>query len=183
MLVQAAGGNADILRQISESTPPSSDDVCLGLRHRLAAISWLAINQMVSYRYLLNDLRPTLFRLIQLPPEESAARQRPKRLWRAEEFNNLALVRRRTTVRIGEIVTLEDHGNAPVSRHSCRTMPAEGGIVEVRHFIVRDRKSQVTVLWQDGTKETKPAKELVPHLNPDEYECWWVPRLDNQSSD
>ena len=46
--MQAAGGNADILKDISEFAPPSPADVCLGLRHRLAAISWLAINQTVN---------------------------------------------------------------------------------------------------------------------------------------
>lgn len=150
VLVQAAGGNVEILKKISEFSPPSPDDVCLGLRHRLAAISWLAINQT-------------------LLPEESTTRQRPKRLWRAEEFDDLTLVRRRTTVRIGEIITLNNHGNAPVSRHPNKITR---DVIEVRHFVVRDRQTHVTVLWQDGTKETKLARDLVPHLHPDEYECW-----------
>jgi len=79
------------------------------------------------------------------------------------------------------MVTLRNHGDAPVSRHLNQI--TEGDVIEVRHFIVRDRQTQVTVLWQDGTKETKPATELVPHLNPDEYECWWVIHLDNRSLD
>lgn len=70
------------------------------------------------------------------------------------------------------MITLRDHGNAPVSRHFNKIN--EGDAIEVRHFIVRDRQTQVTVLWQDGAKETKPARELVPHLHPDEYECWSV---------
>lgn len=70
------------------------------------------------------------------------------------------------------MITLKDHGNAPVSRHSNKTN--EGDAIEVRHFIVRDRQTRVTVLWQDGTKETKPSREFVPHLHPDEYECWSV---------
>ena len=49
--MQAAGGNEPVLKEISEFAPPSSDDICLGLRHRLAAISWLAINQTVSSRF------------------------------------------------------------------------------------------------------------------------------------
>jgi len=77
------------------------------------------------------------------------------------------------------MVTLKNHGDAPVSRHVNQI--TEGDVIEVRHFIVRDRQTQVTVLWQDGTKETKPARELVPHLHPDEYECWWVIHLDDQS--
>ena len=79
------------------------------------------------------------------------------------------------------MITLRDHDNAPVSRHLNRI--TEGDVVEVRHFIVRDRQTWVTVLWQDGTKETKLAKELVPHLHPDEYECWWVIHLGDQSFD
>lgn len=78
------------------------------------------------------------------------------------------------------MITLKDHGNAPVSCHHNKI--TEGDVIEVRHLIVRDRKTQVTVLWQDGEKETKPARELVPHLHPDEYECWWVIHLDYQSS-
>lgn len=68
------------------------------------------------------------------------------------------------------MVTIKNHSNTPVSRHLNRI--TEGDVIEVRHFIVRDRQTQVTVLWQDGTKETMPAKELVPHLHPDEYDCW-----------
>ena len=77
------------------------------------------------------------------------------------------------------MVTLKDHANAPVSKHSNQV--TEGDVIEVRHFIVRDRQTKVMVLWQDGRKEIKPARELVPHLHPDEYECWWVVRLGNQS--
>jgi ubiquitin-conjugating enzyme E2 O len=70
------------------------------------------------------------------------------------------------------MITLKHHADAPVSRHLNQI--TEGDVIEVRHFIVRDRQTRVTVLWQDGTKETKLARELVPHLHPDEYECWCV---------
>ena len=39
-------------------------------------------------------------------------------------------------------------------------------------YVVQETKSSVEVLWQDGTRETLDARNTVPYLNPDEYDCW-----------
>lgn len=32
----------------------------------------------------------------------------------------------------------------------------------------------MTVLWQDGSRETLSSTELIPYLNVDEHDCWYV---------
>jgi ubiquitin-conjugating enzyme E2 O len=39
---------------------------------------------------------------------------------------------------------------------------------------VKETMTRVTVLWQDGASEVLDTKELIPYLNPDEYDCWCV---------
>jgi ubiquitin-conjugating enzyme E2 O len=71
---------------------------------------------------------------------------------------------------MGDKVLLKNHENAPLTRHGKED--GEVGIIEVRHFVVRETKTTVTVLWQDNITETIPSTELIPFLNPDEYDCW-----------
>lgn len=49
----------------------------------------------------------------------------------------------------------------------------DGGLVTVSAFMVKETRTRVSVLWQDGTKEEGcDAKSLIPYLNVDEYDCW-----------
>lgn len=70
-------------------------------------------------------------------------------------------------LRVGEKVLLKQPSDAPLTKHG-----KEGEEVEVRHLVVRESRTTVTVLWQDNIEETVSSAELIPHLNPDEYECW-----------
>ena len=92
-------------------------------------------------------------------------------MWCGESLNQLTLVRTRPdTVQVGEKVLLKNSEGTPVTKHG---KEGEGaGVVEVRHFVVRETKTTVTVLWQDDVKEIMPSTELIPFLNPDEYDCW-----------
>jgi ubiquitin-conjugating enzyme E2 O len=42
----------------------------------------------------------------------------------------------------------------------------------IKTLCVRETKTIVNVLWQDGSQESLPSTELIPYLNPDEYDCW-----------
>ena len=33
-------------------------------------------------------------------------------------------------------------------------------------------ETMLDVLWQDGTEESLQAVDVIPYLNPDEYDCW-----------
>lgn len=39
-------------------------------------------------------------------------------------------------------------------------------------MVIISSRTRVQVLWQDGSREWLPSVNLVPHLNPDEYDCW-----------
>ena len=73
-------------------------------------------------------------------------------------------------MRVGFKVYLRDPVGIPVTRHGQEGEPA--GAVIVDALMVKETCTTVKVLWQDGTQETIPATELIPYLNPDEYDCW-----------
>lgn len=41
-------------------------------------------------------------------------------------------------------------------------------------MVITMTRTRVEVLWQDGTREWVPSTSIIPHLNLDEYECWYV---------
>ena len=65
---------------------------------------------------------------------------------------------------------LKNQDDVPVTTHGKEGV--QQGPVEVRTLVVRQTRSTVNVLWQDGTKERLDSRETVPYLNPDEYDCW-----------
>lgn len=72
-------------------------------------------------------------------------------------------------MRVGDRVVLKD-GTGPRSTHG---REGEGpGIIPVDTLVVKETNTRVNVLWQDGTREALDAKDTVPYLNPDEYDCW-----------
>lgn len=92
-------------------------------------------------------------------------------MWHGSDINKLALVRgRSSTIRVGERVLLKDESKAKSTKHG--RSADEHGVVEVRHHVVRETNTTVTVLWQDNVQETLPSVDLIPHLNPDEHDCW-----------
>lgn len=75
-------------------------------------------------------------------------------------------------MRVGFKVYLKDDVGIPVTRHGQEGEPA--GTVVVNALMVKETRTTVNVLWQDGTQETLPSTVLIPYMNPDEYDCWLV---------
>ena len=74
-------------------------------------------------------------------------------------------------MRVGDRVVLKN-GVGPNSTHG---KEGEGpGIISVDTLVVKETRTRVGILWQDGTRETMDSKDTVPYLNPDEYDCWLV---------
>jgi len=107
-----------------------------------------------------------------LPAEAAQSISRPERFWSGENLAQLKLVRSRAEwmMRVGDKVILKDAANLPCTRHGKEGEPY--GIIEVRVYVVRETRTTVEVLWQDGSTETMPTTKLIPYLNPDEYDCW-----------
>lgn len=99
-------------------------------------------------------------------------RARPQRFWHGPDLSKLTLVRRRAeqAMRVGDRLLLKTSEAGPASTHG---REGEGpGILTVRTLVVKETRTTVNVLWQDGTRETLDAKGTIPYLNPDEYDCW-----------
>ncbi len=73
-------------------------------------------------------------------------------------------------MRCGDRVRLRNNAGVAITRHGRTT--ENQGVIEVDTLAVLETQTTVEVLWQDGTKETVDARETVPYLNPDEYDCW-----------
>ncbi|KAJ7487432.1 hypothetical protein B0H11DRAFT_2013304 [Mycena galericulata] len=131
------------------NTRPSSSDTCVHVTHSVYAITWLAVSQA-------------------LDPEEAQARRRPQQFWMAPDMSKLTLIRSLSDLemRVGDRVTFKDESKVPGTSHGLETK------VVVKTFTVTETQTFLDVLWQDGTKETVRSTELIPYLNPDEYDCW-----------
>ncbi|KAJ6509383.1 hypothetical protein C8R47DRAFT_1098497 [Mycena vitilis] len=133
------------------NTRPSANDTCVEVTHSVYAITWLAISQA-------------------LDPAEAEMRRRPQQFWTGPDMSKLILIRSLADLemRAGDRVTFKDEDNVPGTIHGL-----EGGKrVLVKTFTVTQSQTFVDVLWQDGMKETVRSTELIPYLNPDEYDCW-----------
>ncbi|EJF62287.1 hypothetical protein DICSQDRAFT_104652 [Dichomitus squalens LYAD-421 SS1] len=135
------------------STRPSSSDTVISVKHTVLAVAWLAINQALS-------------------PAEAMTKPRPQRYWYGSDLGDLTIVSRRAeeAMRVGDRVRLRNNTGVPVTRHG--RSPDGQGTIEVDTLIVQETRTSVDVLWQDGTRETLDARETIPYLNPDEYDCW-----------
>lgn len=97
---------------------------------------------------------------------------RPQRFWYGDDIRKLALVRGRSDLemRVGDRVRLKNNVGVPSTSHG--TESQDGGVINVQTFMVIETETNLNILWQDGTEETMMAKEVIPYLNPDEYDCW-----------
>ncbi|EST06706.1 Ubiquitin-conjugating enzyme, E2 [Kalmanozyma brasiliensis GHG001] len=119
-------------------------------------INWLAINQKLS-------------------PDEQAKRPKPKALW--TDYNRLTLVQAfcERNHEIGDRVIfrskeLKDKHGAKITYHGRQQLP-----VDV--MLIVGTKTELDVLWQDGTRTKEMASDMIPHVNLDEHESWpgdWV---------
>lgn len=71
---------------------------------------------------------------------------------------------------MGDRVFLKSAIDVPTTVHGQEGEPA--GAVSVSTLTVQETRTTVHVLWQDGTQETLRSTELIPYMNPDEYDCW-----------
>ncbi|KAJ7092567.1 hypothetical protein C8R44DRAFT_816023 [Mycena epipterygia] len=133
------------------NTRPSPSDTCVHVTHSVYAVTWLAVSQA-------------------LDPEEAQSRRRPQQFWTGSDMSKLTLIRSLSDLemRVGDRVTFKDESRVPGTTHGL-----DGGSkVVVKTFTVTETQTFLDVLWQDGTKETVRSTELIPYLNPDEYDCW-----------
>ena len=72
--------------------------------------------------------------------------------------------------RVGDRVTLKNTPNEFVTTHN----DGNGRVINVDKLIILETKTVVEIQWQDGSKEVVTATNLIPYLNPDEYDCWSV---------
>ncbi|KAI0355359.1 hypothetical protein OH77DRAFT_1403203 [Trametes cingulata] len=152
ILPQPMSSVSGILGFLLGGNRPSDRDTVISVKHTVLAIAWLAINQSLS-------------------PEEAQSRPRPQRYWYGSDLGKLTTITRRAEegMRVGDRVKLKA-GGGPVTRHGRST--DYQGMIEVDTLVVQETRTTVDVLWQDGTREIVDAKQTVPYLNPDEYDCW-----------
>jgi ubiquitin-conjugating enzyme E2 O len=74
-------------------------------------------------------------------------------------------------MRVGERVRFKDPTRPPFTKHGDEN-GANTSLI-VRTLTVKETRTTINILWQDGTAETYDSKELIPYLNPDEYDCWY----------
>ncbi|KAJ7102087.1 hypothetical protein B0H15DRAFT_813134 [Mycena belliarum] len=133
------------------NTRPSPTDMCVKVTHSVYAITWLAVSQA-------------------LDPEEAQARRRPAQFWTGTDMAKLTLIRSISDLemRVGDRVTFKEQVKVP-----CTTHGLDGKLqVQIKTFTVTESQTFVDILWQDGVKETVRSTDLIPYLNPDEYDCW-----------
>jgi ubiquitin-conjugating enzyme E2 O len=107
-----------------------------------------------------------------LDPSELENRKRPQRFWSGDDLGKLTLVVASDHgVHVGEGVVFKDRTRPPFTAHSQESDPSSGLVV--RTLIIKETRTTLDILWQDGSKETLDSKELIPYLNPDEYDCWY----------
>lgn len=136
------------------SARPTQQDTVLEVKRTVLAVAWLAINQS-------------------LPESEAASRERPPRFWYGSDFSKLTIVRRRAEqcLRVGDRVIAKDSTDVPTTLHGKEGEPPQGTLL-VRTLVVSETHTMVNVIWQDGIRECLDARNTVPYLNPDEYDCW-----------
>ena len=151
---------------------PSHLDTVVATKHTVLAVCWLAINQSVRLPDSSATERPTSL-FPQLDPVEAQNRQRPQRFWCGEDLAKLTVVGGRSDhdMRVGERVMFKDHTRPPFTKHGDENDPSNS--LTVRILTVTETRTTINVLWQDGTLEAVDSKELIPYLNPDEYDCWY----------
>ncbi|KZT36569.1 hypothetical protein SISSUDRAFT_1049714 [Sistotremastrum suecicum HHB10207 ss-3] len=148
------------LHTLARNPEASHSDIVIDVQQTVLAISWLAINQS-------------------LDENVASQKKRPVQFWHGSMINDLVAVSAKTNndLRMGESVLLRD----PLSTFAKSVIPTVHGTkgsddkrpgIEVRTMMVKETRTTVTVLWQDGMTGKFNANDLLHHLNPDEYECW-----------
>jgi ubiquitin-conjugating enzyme E2 O len=107
-----------------------------------------------------------------LNPEEAQNRQRPPKFWYGKDISKLTLVRSHvdSQLRLSDRINLKETDGLPYTTHG-----REGeacGVVKVQGYLMSSTETTVDILWQDGVEETARSIDVIPYLNPDEYDTW-----------
>ncbi|KAL5534072.1 hypothetical protein ACEPAG_533 [Sanghuangporus baumii] len=132
---------------------PSSEDLVVSVKHTVCAVAWMAVNQSLT-------------------PEEASKRNRPKQFWYGKDISQLTLLRGMNDQlpRVGDRLILKSVPEHVLTVHGQEDQKA--GIIRVETFVICETETTVDLLWQDGSTERTRSTELIPYLNPDEYDCW-----------
>ncbi|KAF8078774.1 hypothetical protein FPV67DRAFT_1466416 [Lyophyllum atratum] len=146
-----SGGMYNLFGFFLGATRPDSVDTVISVKHTVYAVAWLAVNQS-------------------LDPADAEGKTRPPKFWHGEDVGKLTMIQGRLDLmmRVGDRVRLKDITGTPFTTHGLE----DGEVIQVRVFIVAETQTTLDVLWQDGTQETVRSTEVIPYLNPDEYDCW-----------
>ncbi|GLB35998.1 putative ubiquitin-conjugating enzyme family protein [Lyophyllum shimeji] len=151
ILPPPAGGMYNLFGFLLGPNRRDSVDTVIDVKHTVYAVAWLAVNQLLN-------------------PADAERKTRPPKFWYGNDVEKLTLIRgcQDVEMRVGDRVRLKDSTGAPFTKHGL-----EGGeVVQVQVYIVVETQTTLDVLWQDGTRETIRSRDLIPYLNPDEYDCW-----------
>lgn len=72
-------------------------------------------------------------------------------------------------MRVGDRICLRDSTDIPSTTHGDKD---SDDAIQVRTFQVVETQTVLDILWQDGTKTELSSTEIIPYMNPDEYDCW-----------
>lgn len=152
ILPPPASGMQSYLSYFGGQSQGSSDTV-IAVKHSVYAVAWLAVNQKLDVSL-------------------AEKKKRPQRFWSGQDIGKLTLIRGRSDfeMRVGDRVHLKNATGLPSTQHGREGESA--GIVHVQAFLVVETETSLDVLWQDGVHETLKSTDVIPYLNPDEYDCW-----------
>lgn len=163
------------IHNVCQGAPmPTANDTVVDLQHTVLAICWLALNQTVR---LFNVFFFCSYSSSQLDRDVALKKRRPERFWHGQDLTKLTILKARSgDIRVGDKVILPGDDTAPIV--SLETAVAANTKIDSRTLCVQETRTTVTVLWQDGSRETLPSTDLIPYLNVDEYDCWcvWISR-------
>ncbi|KAF8898907.1 hypothetical protein BD779DRAFT_1666666 [Infundibulicybe gibba] len=147
-LLPPSNGVGEFARLLWSGAIPESMTTVIAVKHTVYAIVWLA-----------------------LTPLDATKKKRPQRFWYGADIEKLTLIRGQSDsdLRVGDRVYLKDCDGLPSTRHG---VDDPNGIISVHAFRVAETRTIVDVLWQDGSRQSIPSVDLIPYLNPDEYDCW-----------
>ncbi|KDQ63442.1 hypothetical protein JAAARDRAFT_169262 [Jaapia argillacea MUCL 33604] len=177
--------------QFLSSRSASADDTVVYLKHTVLAICWLAINQSLSSSEAHKRQRPEKLwfgsNLSKLKLYRTRSEQTPRISDRVQftptnptpltdaSTPNSASTYPPFSIAASASIPFTSSRLSPLSvpstKHGRPTDPTHGQI-EVRTFTVCETRSTVDLLWQDGQREWVNSSELIPYMNPDEYDCW-----------
>lgn len=145
-------------------------DTVINVRHTVMAVAWLALNQVV--RHFPSTWHRFHRYIFQLDPMEAQSRTRPQRFWHGSDIAKLTLVPTKAEqLHVGDKVSLVHPEGQPFTLHG---QGQAATVHKVQVYMVKETRSRVNVLWQDGTRETLNATDIIPQLSPDESDCWCV---------